>query len=282
MDDSTDAGDSTDADDSERKRESMASFGAVADAYRESAVHREGSDLETLASWCADASRALDVACGAGHTAGALADAGVPDVVAADASPEMVRTAVESFGVSGSGAAGGSSELRSVGVGGTAADAERLPFEDDAFDAVTCRIAAHHFPDSQAFLAEVARVLAPGGTFAFEDIVAPEDDDLADFFDRFERLRDPTHAEAHSRSEWKRLFEAAGFDVAESLTMRKEMDYESWVERTGPDESARETLAELVRTPEAEAVYGVRVDGADGDVRGFGNRKVLIRARNGE
>jgi SAM-dependent methyltransferase len=252
-------------DDSERKRESMDSFGATADAYRESAVHREGDDLETLASWCEDAADALDVACGPGHTAGALADAGVETVVAADATPAMVETAVETFDTSG-----------------VVADAERLPFVAGAFDAVTCRIAAHHFPDPRAFVREAARVLEPGGTVAFEDNVAPAEDDLADFCNRFERLRDPSHVEAHSRSEWEAWFEAAGLQIEESLTMRRELDYEAWVDRTNPPASNREALADLVRRPEAEAVYGAVVDEeatvGDGAVREFGNRKVLIRA----
>lgn len=245
---------------SERKQENVASFGAAADAYRDSAVHREGSDLDRLAEWTKNATRALDVACGGGHTAGALADAGVPTVVASDLTRKMVETATETFAVEGA-------------VG----DAERLPFEDDSFDAVTCRIAAHHFPNPEEFVAEVGRVLAPGGVFAFEDNVAPEDDKLADFFNEFEALRDPTHGEAYSQSEWERMLREGEFEVEESLTMRKELDYESWVERTNPDAETREQLAELVRSREAEQVYGVSVE--DGTVRSFGNRKLLVRAR---
>ncbi len=31
-------------------------------------------------------------------------------------------------------------------IAGVVSDAERLPFADGSFDAVACRIAAHHFP----------------------------------------------------------------------------------------------------------------------------------------
>lgn len=248
------------------KRAAIDSFGATADAYLTSDVHRDGDDLDLLAEWCEGASRALDVACGAGHVTGALADRGVSTVIAVDATPEMVRTAMENFEVTG-----------------VVADAERLPFADRTFDAVTCRIAAHHFPAPSAFVREVERVLAPGGTFAFEDNVAPENDDLADFFNRFERLRDPTHVEAYSQSQWEEWFREAGFDVEESLTMRRELDYEAWVERTDPSADRRERLAELVGRPQAEAVYGTVVEDEgtidEGAVRAFGNRKVLIRAR---
>lgn len=241
------------------KRAAMDAFAAAADAYRDSAVHREGADLDLLADWCADAERALDVACGAGHTAGALADAGVPTVVATDATSEMVRTAVENFDAEGA-----------------VADAERLPFADGAFGAVTCRIAAHHFPDPRAFVAEAARVLEPGGILAFEDCVAPEDDRLADFLNEFERTRDPSHVEMYPRSAWTSWLSEDGFDIEETLTMSREMDYRAWVDRTDPDEDDRERLAELVRTPEAEEVYGVTLE--DGEVESFSNQKVLIRA----
>lgn len=241
------------------KRAAMDSFAAAADAYRDSDVHRAGADLDLLAEWCAGASRALDVACGAGHTAGALADAGVPTVVAADATSEMVGTATDDFPVDGA-----------------VADAERLPFADGAFGAVTCRIAAHHFPDPRAFVTEVRRVLADGGAFAFEDNVAPEDDRLADFFNEFERTRDPSHVEAHARSTWTSWLREAGFGVEETLTMTRALDYGEWVDRTDPGDGRREKLAELVRTPEAREVYGASIE--DGEVVTFGNRKVLIRA----
>nr|WP_240479569.1 class I SAM-dependent methyltransferase [Haloprofundus marisrubri] len=130
----------------DRKRDNARSFGDAASAYFDSDAHRAGDDLATLAEWCTDATRVLDVATGAGHTAGAVAAASAGDVVATDLTPEMVATATREFDLPG-----------------VVADAERLPFADDSFDAVTCRIAAHHFPDPEAFVSEVARVLEPGG-----------------------------------------------------------------------------------------------------------------------
>jgi SAM-dependent methyltransferase len=48
------------------------------------------------------------------------------------------------------------------------ADAQRLPFADDAFDVVCSAFGAIPFvADSAAVMAEVARVLRPGGRFAF-------------------------------------------------------------------------------------------------------------------
>lgn len=49
-------------------------------------------------------------------------------------------------------------------------DAERLPFENTSFDAVFDFGALHHVPDWQRSIAEIRRVLKPGGTFFFEEV----------------------------------------------------------------------------------------------------------------
>lgn len=51
-------------------------------------------------------------------------------------------------------------------------DAEKLPFPDGSFDAVLNVEASHHYPHVSRFLAEVARVLRPGGHFLYADLRA--------------------------------------------------------------------------------------------------------------
>ncbi|HYE21466.1 MAG TPA: class I SAM-dependent methyltransferase [Tepidisphaeraceae bacterium] len=88
--------------------------------------------------------RALDVACGTGQSARALAD--VADaVLAVDVSAQMV------------GEAGPCARVR-YAVG----RAERLPLANGAVEVVTVGLAFHWF-DQPAFLREAARVLGPGG-----------------------------------------------------------------------------------------------------------------------
>jgi SAM-dependent methyltransferase len=51
----------------------------------------------------------------------------------------------------------------------TQGDAENLPFAPNTFDAVINVEASHCYPDFSRFLAEVARVLQPGGHFLYAD-----------------------------------------------------------------------------------------------------------------
>lgn len=50
----------------------------------------------------------------------------------------------------------------------------RCRFPNESFDLVCGRLAAHHFPDLENFVAEVRRVLKNGGRFALVDNVAPD------------------------------------------------------------------------------------------------------------
>lgn len=107
------------------------------------------------------AERVLDLGCGGGRHAFACLRRGAV-VVALDAD------AVEVKGVIGMMAA--MVESGEVGDGGAGAavrgDALRLPFPDGAFDRVICAEVLEHLPDDSAAMAELARVLKPGGMLA--------------------------------------------------------------------------------------------------------------------
>ncbi len=143
-------------------------FGAAAADYAASAVHAKGASLARLVELVAPQPdwRVLDVATGAGHTAIALAPH-VAHVVASDITDEMLAQAGKMA------ADKGLANLETA-----RADAGALPFADQSFDLVTCRLAAHHFPDPAAFVGEAWRVLKPGGTLALVDNIRPDADSL--------------------------------------------------------------------------------------------------------
>jgi len=65
--------------------------------------------------------------------------------------------------------------------------AERLPFPDDSFDTAICTLVLCTIPDPAAALAELARVLRPGGRMLFIEHVRSEDPGTARWQDRLER-----------------------------------------------------------------------------------------------
>ncbi|MEL7543137.1 MAG: methyltransferase domain-containing protein [Pseudomonadota bacterium] len=220
-------------------------FGVNAEKYATSSVHAKGASLAALVSAMAPgpAWRMLDIATAAGHTALAFAPH-VAHVVASDLTPEMLDVARRQ-----------ADEKAAANVSFEIADAERLPFADGTFDAVTCRIAPHHFPDIGGFLDGVRRALKPGGKFGLVDNMAPDtrttpgftSDDLAaaaEDYNLFEKLRDPSHFRALQFTEWLGVLEAAGFRVTHHEVLAKPMGFLAWAERM---QVSDQTLDELVR-----------------------------------
>ena len=107
--------------------------------------------------------RVLDLGCGRGRHLHALYWADPPlDVVGLDLSVEDVKAAWDGF--FDLPPPEGGSETRSAVV--LAGDAARLPFPDASFDRVICSEVLEHLPDPDQAIAEIERVLKPGGLFA--------------------------------------------------------------------------------------------------------------------
>ena len=68
------------------------------------------------------------------------------------------------------------------------APAEELPFDDDSFDTAVAALVLCTVTDPEATLAELARVLRPGGRFVFMEHVRADDPGLAKWQDRLHPL----------------------------------------------------------------------------------------------
>jgi SAM-dependent methyltransferase len=198
-------------------------FGARASAYLQSAVHAQGADLQALAALVDDnkSARVLDLGCGAGHVSFAVAPRAA-EVVACDLSPDMLDVVARAAAERG---------LHNIttrqGV------AERLPFEDASFDCVLSRYSAHHWHDFEAGLREVARVLKPGGSAGFVDVVSPGTPLLDTFLQAVELMRDSSHVRDYSRAEWDAALVRAGLTPRAVKSHRVRIEFASWVERIG-------------------------------------------------
>jgi demethylmenaquinone methyltransferase/2-methoxy-6-polyprenyl-1,4-benzoquinol methylase len=110
-------------------------------------------------------SRAIDVATGTGDLAVALRAAGA-EVVGCDFSEEMLERA----------------RRKEPAARFEWADALALPYEDDSFDAATVGFGARNFSDLRRGLAEMARVVRPGGRVVVLEITTPQNPPLSTFF----------------------------------------------------------------------------------------------------
>ncbi len=170
-----------------------------AEAYRQSAIHAGGEDLDLVVAWCepAEGVDVLDVATGGGHVARKLRDAGA-NVVTVDPAPGMRADVI--------------------------APADHLPFADSSFDAVACRLAAHHFPDVLAAVKEMARV-------ARSRVVICDNTFVSESSEEADRVRDPSHVRNYGVAEWRSFFELAGLDNADEALMQRPLEIEPWLAR---------------------------------------------------
>jgi len=243
-------------------------FGAVAANYgRASFVHRQGPDLDALVASLEGtrARRALDVGCGAGHTAHALASL-IPDVVALDLTEAMLEQTRR-----------GATELGLDHLETRLGDAETLPFEDGSFDVVACRLCAHHFGDPAQAVREAFRVLAPGGQYLLIDIVAPEDPTCDTFLQAFEVVRDPSHVRDHSVTQWQAMLAQAGFVAPRVRTWPMPQQFGAWAERIGATPTAKAALVEMFGAAPNEVRSHFAIEGTP--VETFSIENALFEAR---
>jgi ubiquinone/menaquinone biosynthesis C-methylase UbiE len=91
--------------------------------------------------------------------------------------------------------------------------AEELPFEDASFDWVVSIAVLCTVPDPARALAEVRRVLRPGGAFLFIEHVRSESPGLARWQDRLERPWGVVAQGCHPNRDTVSTLRAAGFEV---------------------------------------------------------------------
>lgn len=148
----------------------------------------------------------LDVGCGTGTVAIELESrVGAGKVRGIDASPEMIEVATEKAAKAG------------ADIDVQVALIEALPFADASFDLVTSSLMLHHLPGDlkRKGLAEVRRVLKPGGRFVVVDFAATSHSPLGHL------LSILGHGGGESTvSELTPLLKEAGFSDVEAIPTR--------------------------------------------------------------
>lgn len=197
-------------------------FSKHAKDYTKSDSHAHGSDLSLLVELLQPRSTelVLDVATGTGFTAIELAKK-VKQVIAIDITDEMLSEASRL-----------ANERKISNIHFEKADANSLPYDNESFDIVTTRRAAHHFTDVSKFLNEAHRVLKVSGRLAIVDMSPLNGTE--EFLNRIERLRDSTHIHGLTQSQWKDLVKGANLSIAHIQIIRERIDFEHWLYPVNP------------------------------------------------
>ncbi len=194
----------------------------------------------------------LDVGTGPGTLALALADAGARLVLGVDISEAMLEQA-EYLRLT---TASPSHER----VGFRLAPAHNLPFADDRFDAVFCRLILQYLKHPQESIREMVRVLKPGGHLILAELLSVDDPVKRATQNAIEERRDPGHVAARSADQYRKLVAEAGLvvDRSEIVTFERELD---------------EWLCSLDTRPEDRAAVGDMLEaGLETDAAGINAR----------
>jgi ubiquinone/menaquinone biosynthesis C-methylase UbiE len=173
--------------------------------------------------------RALDVGTGAGAFAIALAPL-VAEMVGVDLVPELLAQA----------------RLRSPAeVEYIEADATALPFPAASFDVVCSARTLHHVARPELVLAEMTRVLRPGGTMLVVDQLAPGDPLAAIELNRFEQARDPSTTRVLADVDLRGLFDVNGLVLRSAEIASEDRELEGYLDLAACDGEGRERARAL-------------------------------------
>jgi len=90
---------------------------------------------------------------------------------------------------------------------------DKLPFDDESFDLLTCMAVIEHLIDVDHALGEFNRVLRAGGIMV---VTTPNPGEWD-----FDTDTDPTHTNIHDQSFWKEKFGSHGFILGEAVPLSR-------------------------------------------------------------
>ena len=175
----------------------------------------------------------LDIGCGPGIVACAFASV-ARDVTGIDLAPAMLERARAR-----------QAKRSLTNMTWLCGDVSALPFPDNSFSIVVTRYTFHHFLSPASVLAEMVRVCRPGGRVVVCDATPPAAKLSA--YDRFETLRDPSHAHALSLETLEALFADLGLRQIETASHDVEMDFADLMSGSFPKPGDGEKVWQLLR-----------------------------------
>ncbi len=131
-------------------------------------------------------------------------------------------------------------------------DATALDFADASFDGAITRLSLHHIPAPGRVVAEMARVVRPGGWVAVSDLAADSDGEAAAWREEIERLRDPSHWACRTPESLRGMGEAAGLVAEHEELVPVDIDFDDWLARGSGGQAVAGLVARAARRAAAQ------------------------------
>lgn len=213
--------------------------------------------------------RILDIGTGIGFLPLLLAEDGAKQVVGIDISPAMLEQA-EYLRLSRMGEAAARASFR-------LAPAHALPFRDELFDAVTCRMVLNHVRRPERVIREIVRVLQPGGILILAELLGVENSVKRATQNAIEERRNPAHIAARVAEQYDKLLIDAGLHIETKEVVTFERELDEWLAAYLTDRADAAVVREMIEAGLETDAAGINARRQGGTLI-FDQRMYYVRA----
>jgi ubiquinone/menaquinone biosynthesis C-methylase UbiE/broad specificity phosphatase PhoE len=213
--------------------------------------------------------RILDIGTGIGLLPVMLAEDGAKSVVGIDVSPQMLEQA-EYLRLSRSTDASSRVSYR-------LAPAHALPFHEETFDAVTCRLVLNHARRPERLIREIVRVLRPGGVLILAELLSVDNPVKRATQNAIEERRNPSHVAARGVEQYNKLLTDAGLVIEAKETVSFERELEEWLTAYHTDRGDAAIVREMIEAGLETDAAGIHAK-RQGNTLVFEQRTYYLRA----
>jgi SAM-dependent methyltransferase len=190
-------------------------------------------------------------------------------VVGIDISPEMLEQA-EYLRLSRPNEASSRATFR-------LAPAHALPFRDELFDAVTCRLVLNHARRPERIIKEIVRVLRPGGILILAELLGVDNPVKRATQNAIEERRNAAHVAARGAEQYNKLLTDAGLQIEAKETVTFERGLDEWLAIYHTDRADAAVVREMIEAGLETDAAGINARRQGGTLV-FDQRMVYVRA----
>lgn len=214
----------------------------------------------------------LDVGTGAGILPLLLAAGGADEAIGIDISPSMLECA-EYLRLSDA-----APHIRSVNY--RLARAQWLPFRQERFDAVLCRMVLHLNHKPEKIVQEAFRILKHDGVFVLAGLLCADDPVKRATQNVIEERRNPCHVAARSAEYYRKLLTDIGLTIQEEETAIFARELEEWLDELQTSEDVRATVRGMMEASLETDAAGINARRDDEQLL-FDQRLIYLKAVKG-